>query len=155
MQLISAILQQGRSSRLHRKLVSKGLAMEVFAEDYPNIDEGLFGLYAIPTPNADLAQLEQLILEEIESIKSKKVSVQELERVKSMINAHSIYARGSFFSSLSQVNEAIALKDWRYYMDMPKRLEKITPQMLMETAKKYLVEDQSTTGHFIPLTEAS
>jgi zinc protease len=71
-----------------------------------------------------------------------------------MLNAYFIYARGSFFDSLSQVNEAIAIKDWRYYMDMPKRLEKITPKMLLETAQKYLVEDQSTTGHFIPLNEA-
>ncbi len=152
-QLISSILQRGRSSRLEKKLVSKGLAMAVFAEDYPNIDEGLFVIYAIPTPNADLSLLEKLILEEVELMKTTEVSQAELDRVKNMINACFIYARGSFFDSLSQINEAIALKDWRYYLDMPKRLEAITPKMLKETANLYLQEDQSTTGHFIPLTE--
>ncbi|MDC3181090.1 insulinase family protein [Gammaproteobacteria bacterium] len=153
LQLISSMLIQGRSSRLHQKLVSKGLAMDVFAEDYPNMDEGLFILYAIPTPKANLQQLEQLILEEVVLIKTKQVSTAELERVKKMIKAHFTYDRGSFFQSLSQVNEAIAIKDWRYYLDMPKRLEQITPKMIQETAKQYLLEDQSTTGHFIPLTE--
>ena len=114
----------------------------------------LFVIYAIPTPNADLQQLEKLILEEIELLKKELVSEEEIERVKNMLNAYFIYAGVASLIHSVELNEAIAIKDWRYYMDMPKRLEKITPKMLLETAQKYLVEDQSTTGHFIPLNEA-
>lgn len=150
MQLISGVLQMGKSSRLYKRLVAKGLALSLYAEDYPNIDEGLLVLYASLTPKATHEEVEAIILEEIEKIKSKTIPVAELERVKAMIEADQVYQRGSFFSSLNQVNEAIALKDWRYYLDLPEKMAKISGEAIQITAKKYLDEDQSTTGYFVP-----
>lgn len=149
-QLLSGILQMGKSSRLYKRLVSKGLALSLYAEDYPNIDEGLFVVYAALTPSCSHEEVEAIMLEEIERLKSEPVLKEELERVKNMIEAQQVYERGSFFASLSQVNEAIALKDWCYYLDYPKRMAKVSPQDLLKTAKKYLIEDSSTTGYFIP-----
>lgn len=149
-QIISGILQMGKSSRLYKRLVAKGLAVSLYAEDYPNIDEGLLVIYALLTPKATHEKVEAIMLEEIERLKTEKVSKEELDRVRTMIEAEFVYARGSFFSSLSQINEAIALKDWTYYLDMPNKMAKITAQDLQETAIKYLIEDSSTTGYFIP-----
>lgn len=150
MQLMSGVLQGGKSSRLYKRLVSKGLAMSVSAEDYPNIDEGLFVVYVMLTPGAKHEEIEKIVVEEIEKFKSEMIPQEELDRVVAMTEAYQIYQRGSFFSSLSQINEAIALRDWKYYLEFPQRLRKVTPKMIQKTAKQYLVEDSSTVGYFIP-----
>ncbi|MEC7030594.1 MAG: pitrilysin family protein [Pseudomonadota bacterium] len=149
-QLISGVLQMGKSSRLYKRLVAKGLALSLYAEDYPNIDPGLLVIYAALTPQSTHEQVEAIILEEIEKLKTELISTDELSRVKAMIKADSIYQQGSFFSSLSQINEAIALLDWRYYLDLPKKMEKVTAKDIQRTAQTYLIEDSSTTGYFIP-----
>src|SRR5690606_371454 len=50
----------------------------------------------------------------------------------------------------SALNEAIASGDWTAYITGVDRLKKVTPADVMRLANKYLVEDQSTTGYFIP-----
>ncbi len=150
LQLVSGLLQMGKSSRLYKRLVASGLALSLYAEDYPNIDPGLLVLYAVLTPKATHEQVENIILEEIEKLKTQHVSQAELDRVKAMIEADGVYQRGSFFSSLSQVNEAIALMDWQYYLDMPAKMSKVTAVDIQKAAEKYLIEDSSTTGFFIP-----
>jgi zinc protease len=149
-QLISAVLQGGKSSRLYKRLISTGLAVSLYAEDYPNIDEGLFVLYAMMTSEVSHKEIEDIILEEIERIKTEPISKEELERVVVMAEAYQVYQRGSFFSSLSQVNEAVALKDWKYYLELPKKLQAVVPEDILATAKQFLIEDSSTVGHFIP-----
>lgn len=156
LQLISGLLQMGKSSRLYKRLVSTGLAVGLYAEDYPNIDEGLLVIYAMLTPSGSHDKIEKIILEEFERLKTELVSSEELNRVKTMIKASHVIERSSFFSSLSQVNEAIALHDWRYYLDLPERMAKVTAKQLKDTAEKYFIEDSSTTGYFVPKkTEAS
>lgn len=149
-QLISGILQMGKSSRLYQRLVAKGLAVGIYAEDYPNIDEGLFVIYVYLTPKATHAEVEAIVLEEIEKLKTQKVTLAELDRVRAMIKADSVYGRGSFFSSLNQINEAIALKDWQYYFNLSDEMAKVTSDEIQSTANQYLIEDSTTTGYFIP-----
>lgn len=152
LQLVSGILQKGKSSRLYKALVAKGLCVSVFAEDYPNIDEGLLVIYGALTDQAKHEEVEAILLVEIEKLKTELVSEVELQRVKKMIEADAVYQRGSFFSSLSQINEAIALKDWRYYFDLPERMKGITALDIQKTCQAYLIEDHSTTGYFVPKT---
>lgn len=149
-QLMSGVLQMGRSSRLYKRLVATGLAADLYAEDYPNIDQGLFVVYAILTEASEHQAVEQIILEEIERLKTEQISQEELSRVVTMVEAHQVYQRGSLFSGLSQINEAIALKNWRYYLDYPNNLSNIDPKDIQKTAEQYFIEDSSTVGYFIP-----
>lgn len=149
-QLISSVLQGGKSSRLYKRLVSKGLATYLYAEDYPNVDEGLLVLYAKLTPDTKHETVEKIILEEVEKIKTEEISQEELDRVKAMVEASLVYKQGSFFSMLSQVNESIALGDWTYSFELPSKLETIEASSILETANMYLIEDSSTVGYFIP-----
>ena len=40
--------------------------------------------------------------------------------------------------------------DWRYYLDLPEKMAKVTAKDIQKTAQTYLLEDHSTTGYFIP-----
>lgn len=154
-QLISGVLQGGNSSRLYKRLVATGMAGSLYAEDYPNIDEGLLVIYANLTANTTHEEVEKIIVEEIEKIKSELIPQEELDRVIAMAEAYQVYQRGNFFSGLSQINEAIALKDWKYYLEYFDRLQVITPEAVQKTALKYLIEDSSTVGYFVPKKETA
>ena len=49
----------------------------------------------------------------------------------------------------SALNEAIAIGDWTFYTTFMDNIQSITNRMIKDTAKQYLVEDQSTTGWFV------
>ena len=151
-QLVSKVLTAGKSSRLYKRLVSTGLASAIFAEDYPNLDEGLFVVYAMLTPGTDHDAVEAILLEELESMKTTVVGVKELEKVKAMMLSDQIYDRGSYFSTLSQINEALAIGDWKYFLTMEDQMKGIKPKDLQEAAQGYLFENNSTTGYFVPQT---
>jgi len=50
----------------------------------------------------------------------------------------------------SALNEAIAIGDWEFYTTFLQKIESISINDVQSVAKKYLIEDQSTTGWFIP-----
>jgi len=66
------------------------------------------------------------------------------------ISAQTILARDGSGVIASELTEAIAAGDWTDYITGVDRLKKVTPADVLRVAKKYLVDDQSTTGYFIP-----
>jgi len=58
-QVLSKILGGGKSSRLYRKIVDKGLATGMFMWDFPFKDNGLFITYVFLTPGTDHAEVEK------------------------------------------------------------------------------------------------
>ena len=64
--ILSEVLTGGKSSRLHRVLVDKGLASEVSIFNYPFHDESLFITYAYLTPNTSHQAVGRMVLEEYE-----------------------------------------------------------------------------------------
>lgn len=149
-QLLSRILGGGKSSRLYKKIVDKGLATSLSIWDTPFHDNGLFITYAFLTPGTDHAKVEQIILKEYENIKKNGVADKEILRVKGQIRAEQAFSRDGSYSIASNLNEAIAIGDWTYYTNFISRIDEVSPADIQRVAKAYLDEDQSTTGYFIP-----
>ena len=78
--LLGQILCDGKSSRLHRKIIDKGLATSLFMYDFPFKDNGLFITYAFLTPDTEQQVVEDIILNEYDSIKTDGVTQKELDR---------------------------------------------------------------------------
>ncbi len=90
MDMIDAILTEGRTSRLFRRLViQEQAALNVSSSSaspgfrYPN----LFVISAQPRAPRTTADLERLIYEELERLKNEPVSPQELQRVRNQTRA--------------------------------------------------------------------
>ena len=45
--------------------------------------------------------------------------------------------------------------DWTLYVTFPQRVEQVTPADVQRVARKYLTEDQATTGWFVPIPPAA
>jgi len=151
-QILSRILGDGKSSRLYKKIVDKGLATSVSMWDFPFHDNGLFITYVFLTPNVNHKDAEKIILDEYELIKNKGVTDEEIARAKGQIRAEQAYSRDGSYSIASNLNEAIATGDWTYYTNYFENINKVTKEDIKRIVDTYLIEDKSTTGYFIPLT---
>ncbi|HHM02006.1 MAG TPA: insulinase family protein [Caldithrix abyssi] len=148
--VLDKILSSGKSSRYYKALQDKNKTVSNFnfyaQLQYP----GLFASYAFLAPGATHEEVEEIILKEIDSIKTHGVSAGEVQRAINQVEAETAFGRDGSFSIAAQLNEAIATGDWTLYTSYEENIKKVTPQEVQEVAKKYLNEDQSTTGYFIP-----
>ncbi len=151
-QILSRILGDGKSSRFYKKIIDKGMATRISMWDFPFRDNGLFVTYAFLTPGIDHKEVEQIILDEYALIKEKGVTSEEIARAKGQIRAEQAYSRDGSYSIASNLNEAIATGDWTYYTNYFENINKVTKEDIERIVETYLVEDQSTTGYFIPQT---
>lgn len=150
--MLGLVLQSGKSSRLSRALVDTSLATDVDAELQLLHDNSLFTVGAMLAPGVAPAQAEKVLHDEIEKIKSKDVSAAEIERALGPYRADQAYRRDGTGSTAAALNEDIAVGDWALYGSFLAKLEKVTPADVRRVANKYLVENHSTTGWFVPET---
>ena len=151
LQVLSRILGDGKSSRLYKKLVDKGLATRVSMWDFPFRDNGLFITYVFLTPETKHEDVEKIILDEYDLIKTNGVTDEEIVRAKGQVRAEQAYSRDGSYSIASNLNESIAIGDWTYYTNYVENINKVTNEEILRTVNTYLIEDKSTTGHFVPL----
>ncbi|MEE8479591.1 MAG: pitrilysin family protein, partial [Candidatus Neomarinimicrobiota bacterium] len=153
-QILARILGGGKSGRLYKKIVDKGLATSITMWDFPLRDNGLFITYAFLTPGTKHKDIEKIILDEYELIKKKGVTNEEINRAKGQIRADQAYSRDGSYSIASNLNEAIATGDWTYYTNYLENINKVTEEDIERIVDAYLIEDKSTTGYFIPKTDS-
>ena len=148
--VLDKILSSGKSSRYYKALQDKNKTVNNFnfyaQLQYP----GLFATYAFLAPGATHEEVEEIILKEIDSIKTNGVSAEEVQRAINQVEAETAFGRDGSFYIAAQLNEAIATGDWTLYTSYADNIKKVTPRDVQEVANKYFNEDQSTTGYFIP-----
>jgi predicted Zn-dependent peptidase len=82
-QMLTNILAEGRSSRLYRRLVIKEqAAVEASAFPYLLEDAGAVGVFAVGNRGVTLEKLDQLIQEEVDSVKKDGVTEEELQKAR-------------------------------------------------------------------------
>jgi zinc protease len=150
LEILDAILGSGKSGRLYRALVDKGLALSAAAGTDLHRDLSLHSIYAALAPDSTHEQVEAVIWEEIDKIKSDGVTPAEIARVKQQYVAADAYKRDGTAAVAGELNEWIAVGDWTLYVNFPQRVQQVTPADVQRVAKEYLTDDGSTTGWFVP-----
>jgi zinc protease len=150
LEVLAAVLSEGKTSRLYRALIDANLAISADAGKGFFHDNTLFTVTAMLAPGTTHAKAEQALLAEIEKVKQTGVSAAEVERGIAKLLAGIAYRRDGSFAMAGQINECIAVGDWTLYTTLLAQLKTVSPADLQRVAKAYLLEDQSTTGWFIP-----
>ena len=150
LQALGKILTEGKSSRLYKRIVDPGLATSLFMYDFPFKDCGMFISYVFLTPETDHNAVEEIILGEYRQIIKEGIKQKELDRAKAQIKANIAFSRDGSYAVASALNEAIAIGDWTFYSTFMDHIIKVSRKDIQRVAEKYLIEDQSTTGWFIP-----
>ncbi len=147
--VISAILGQGRTSRLYRSLVlQKQLATQVSVFDAPgSLYPNLLVLYAAPRAPHGAAEVEQAILEELERLKREPVSKHELEQILNQLEyeeARRMGTNGGLARNLTEY-EATA-GTWRYMTTYRAKVARVTPADIQRVAQQYLTRENRLVG---------
>jgi zinc protease len=149
--VLGMILGSGKTSRFYKALTDANLTLGAFAQAGFFHDPQLFQVYAFLAPGADQAQVEKVLLEEIERVKKDGVTDAEVATALGKYKASIAYGRDGSFSIASNLNESIAAGDWTLYYTVDDATAKVTAADVKRVANKYLYASKSTTGWFIPV----
>ncbi|MEN9373913.1 MAG: hypothetical protein RIR79_1465 [Pseudomonadota bacterium] len=148
--MMSAILADGKNSRLYQTITNKNLATNVEADAGIFRDTSLHTVFAPLAPNVKHEEVERLILQEIERLKKDGATESELQAAKAKNAADSAFKLDGSFGIAGQLNEFIAAGDWTLFYQLDESINKVTLADVQRVAQKYLQEDSSTTGWFVP-----
>jgi len=148
--ILGEIIGSGPSAILNKTFVDTRLGIYTYANATNFKEVGLFTIgVGFPTTSKH-EDIDAKISEVVAKIQKDGVSQDEVNRVVAKISAQTILARDGSDVIASELTEAIAAGDWTDFVTGVERLKKVTPADVLRVAQKYLIEDQSTTGYFIP-----
>ena len=154
-QVLSAILTAGKTSRCYRALTDKNLTTEVAGHPGFNHDPSLHITTAELTPDTKHDVAESSLLAEIEKIKKTGVTAAEVQMAVAKMLAERAYARDGSFAQAEQINEFIAVGDWTLYVSLEEKFKAVTAADVKRVANAYFIEKHSVTGWFVPSNEGA
>ncbi len=154
--ILGDILFGGASSRLYQKLVKeKAVALQVAGGIDVRRGPALFQAFALLKPGQNAAEVEQLIYEEFERVKTDGVTTEELEKIR-------IQDRLQQAESLtSTMNRARMLGRYAVYFHDPNLInttlanyDEVTPADIQRVSRQYLGETKRTVVLTTPKAQA-
>ena len=152
LELLSTILQEGRASRLYRKLVyEQRLALSIGGEyAYLSHDPNLFWFSGTPMPGQTPGALEQAIMAEIERVKYEPVPEEEIERAKNQTEAGFVWRQDSVHSRAASLARFELVGTWRNGESFVPLIRQVTAADLQRVARAYFQTDRRTVGILLP-----
>lgn len=152
LEVLSHVLTAGMSSRGYRMLTDAGLTTSVSSSSGRFRDPGLFQIYLMAGEEASLEAIDEACDEMLRSIAADGVSKEEIVRARARIKAEEAFGRDGPYQIAAQVNEAIAVGDWRLYTTFRERIERVSAEDVVRVAQVYLTQDALTTGFYEPIS---
>ncbi|TGK18748.1 insulinase family protein [Leptospira fluminis] len=151
--VIDAILTQGETGRLYKRLVLREKSAQkvsCWAGDPGERYDNLFAIYITNVRGVNPEGIEKSVLDELETLKNVAVEEEELAKVKNQIIAD--YIRGlnnnGKLADVLTYYELIA-GNWAAIFEDYSQLDKVTPEDIKRVAKKYFVPRNLTVGDLI------
>ncbi|OPY73782.1 MAG: Peptidase M16 inactive domain protein [Syntrophorhabdus sp. PtaU1.Bin002] len=153
LEVISAILAQGRSSRLYERLVREKKLVQSASADHDLLsrDPSLFLVSAEPLPGKDVAEVEKALNHEIQQLSEKPVPAEELEKAKNQLEAAFVFSQDSLVRQAMVLAQFEIVWDWRKIDDYVPQVRTVTPDDITRVAKQHLVPENRTVGILVPV----
>jgi zinc protease len=148
--VLAAVLGEGRTSRLYQALVEKGIASRADAGNPSLRDPFLFYVSATARPGVTAERLETALLEEVERLKTAPITDEELARARRRAEADFVFQLDSVTSQARALGYWAMIGDWRFLATYLDRLRALTPADIQAVAQRYFVLESRTVGQFIP-----
>jgi zinc protease len=153
MEVISAILGNGATSRLYKTLVmDKKLAVEAGAAyDGHNRGPGTFVVYAVPRDGIGFDTLEAAMDQVIATMMRSPPEAGEFNRAKTQLIANYTYQHDNQYLMAQDYGTALSIgltiedvEDW------PNRIRAVSAADVRKVAQTYLVKEEAVTGRMSP-----
>ena len=148
--LLSQILGDTPSGRLHRQLTERQLAASVFGFTQGLADPGFIVLGAQLSPQQDSAPARQALLSAIESFAAEPVTKEELERARTrwLKDWDALFADPQHVGVA--LSESVAQGDWRLFFLTRDRVKAVQLADVQRVAERYFVGANRTVGEYVP-----
>jgi len=143
---LSELLSSGKSSRLNQVLIDeKQLVNTVYAYNMELKDPGVYMFLAVCNPGVDANDVEKVLWEEINKLKSGDIKIEELDKVKKNTKSDFVFSLESSSSVASLYGSYLTRGDISPLMNYEEKIENLKIGDLVDVAKKYLRSSNSTT----------
>lgn len=154
--VLSGILDGGSSARIATNILrGEEVAVEA-GTSYDQFDRlaGLFLFAGTPGQGIEPARLEQAFRQEIVTLKSSPVSIEELERVKAQVIAGKVFDRDSMFNMGMQIGMLdSAGYDWSLLDDYVDNIRRVGVEDIQRVARRYFDDSKLTVAVLLPETD--
>ena len=152
LEMASAVLSQGNSSRMFKKMVDyKKNSLQVGSFNYALEDYGAYITYALPNAETPLDTLLKDIDDEVVKLQNQLISVEEFTKIQNQFEnafvdnnnrmlgvAENLAAGYTFYKNTNNLNTELD------------EIRKVTRQDIMNAAKKYLNKNQRVVLYYLP-----
>lgn len=152
--VLENILTAAPAGRLYKALVETKRAANVTGAAFALHDPGILRLMAEVAPGNDPYDVLTTMTEVVETLAEGGVTEEEVERAKTHWMKEWELAMSNSASVAIQLTDWASQGDWRLIFLYRDRLEQVTPASVQDVAKKYLQQNNRTSGVFVPTTEA-
>lgn len=151
--VLAYVMGSGPSSRMYKNLIETQLAVGAgsYAEQFAQ--PGMFIASAFVPMDGSLDEATAAIEATIEEMVENPPTQEEVNRAKTdYLNGIEVSFRNPMGIGQS-MSEWGAMGDWRLLFLYRDNIEKVTPELVHEAAKKYLKTSNRTTAYFRPVAE--
>jgi zinc protease len=149
-QVLEAVLGQGKSSRLYRALVyDKGLASRAYVSNIPAADGGVFAPTIIVAPGKSVEDADAALGAEIARLRDVPIGAEELDRVRNQLLADALRGREVAADRAEALGGGAGLGDPAWSDHMLAAIRTLTPADLQRVACRYLADDRRVDIHYL------
>jgi zinc protease len=146
----SNILGQVPTGRLHKAIVEKGLASQVFGYPLFGVDPGIQMFGAVIGKGQPIEPVRDEIVKIVEGFGATPPTKEEMDRTRLSFLNQAEKDLANHETIGVQLSEYIALGDWRLFFLARDEVEKITAEQVAAATSKYFKRDNRTVGVFVP-----
>ena len=147
--LISDVLSQGNSSRLHNTLIKdKKLFSDIHAYVMSDMDKGLFIVSGKLTDGVTMQQADDAINEELQKLKSDLVTENELIKVKNKIEASHVFGEVDILNKATNLAVSELLGDANIVNEEMGKYFAVTAEQIKEQANIFLRNENCSTLYY-------
>lgn len=153
--MLQFIMDGGYAARFEKSLVRDQGTLASVASHYDLFERGdsLFMVQATPRNGVTLQQAQDVIMSEINKLKTETISDSELERARNNVVKGFVFSQDSVSGQAYMIGsmQSRGLDD-RYITLLEEKLSQVDSDRINAAARKYLVEDNLTSMHVKPHT---
>lgn len=152
LQMLSALLTQGRTSRLFDRLVIRERkASQVSSGFAPGARyRRLLAFTVVPIQPTTTEELERIVYEEIERLKTEPPSDEEVQKIRNQVEAGEVRRLQSNLGIAFQLaNSQVLYDDWRETFRQSQRLRAVAPEDVQRVARKYFTPENRTVATLV------
>lgn len=155
LEVLSQVLSQGQSSRLHRALVyEQQLATSISSDADLRIDPGLFTIVSMVQAGQKPGQVEEAIYKQLEAITEDSLADRELQKAINQAQSSFVFRQDSIQQQGFTIGFFHMLQSYKIVNEYLDRLRRVTKQDVARVARTYLTKLNRTVVTIVPINPA-